>query len=220
MVVQARSSPEESCPYCRGGFERGEPLLVCEACQTSFHADCLRQELGRCSTLGCAGTRALPRAASGSEPVRVQPAAERPRAAPGVWSASRRYAFLLCAAGAAFMAGLVAFELWLQVARSRAPSGSMELVFVGVLVLTAVAIAIHVAPVPEASVARHWQAPVAPVASGSCPVCATALAPGERILACEGCGGRYHPACLRTAGRCAGAGCTGRRAVPGRAGPR
>ncbi|MGD9729946.1 MAG: hypothetical protein AB7V39_26710, partial [Nitrospiraceae bacterium] len=43
-----------TCPYCRLGFLPEESTYTCAGCQTKFHQEC-RQELRRCSTVGCAG---------------------------------------------------------------------------------------------------------------------------------------------------------------------
>lgn len=49
---QARE--EVRCPYCHAGFEPDATVVSCGGCATVYHRDCLRDELGRCATLGCA----------------------------------------------------------------------------------------------------------------------------------------------------------------------
>lgn len=214
MVVQARSSSDASCPYCRGAFEPGERVLACEACQTAYHEECMRQELGRCSTLGCAGKRALLRGATGAAPIEVsvRPAPERPLAATsGPRSGGRILAFL-ASGGTAVAAGVFAMFLVAELTSSTpSPVASIEaLIFMVIVAAAALMTAVYVAsaPVHVASV---------PVTYGRCATCAAAFSFDERLLVCEGCAGQHHPACLRRLGRCAGATCTGRRAVPGRA---
>jgi hypothetical protein len=44
----------ERCPYCRDVLHKPDlPVVACESCRTPFHRICL-EELGRCTTLGCA----------------------------------------------------------------------------------------------------------------------------------------------------------------------
>jgi RING finger family protein len=46
------------CPYCRDGLETGL-RVACERCQTVHHHECF-EELGRCTTAACDGTRGFP----------------------------------------------------------------------------------------------------------------------------------------------------------------
>jgi TM2 domain-containing membrane protein YozV len=41
-----------TCPYCRTPFEPGEEPVVCTACGTAHHADCLEENRG-CTVFGC-----------------------------------------------------------------------------------------------------------------------------------------------------------------------
>lgn len=215
LVVQARDNADATCPYCKDHFAAGAPALACEGCQTTYHEDCLRA-LGRCSTLGCPGTRALPRVSSASAPL---DAPARSAGAPprGAWSLARGAAFALTASASLGLAGVVANETWRALVEFPPPPTEPAVVaLMAAILCAAIAIALYVAPAGAGPVAAA-AARVAPISADPCPACASSFAPGERLLACEGCGGRYHPACLRGLGRCAGATCTGRRAVPARA---
>ncbi len=55
------------CPYCHDRLEKPDlPLATCADCGTPFHRLCL-EELGRCTTLGCAGAELEPERASPQE---------------------------------------------------------------------------------------------------------------------------------------------------------
>ena len=82
LHLRSRSTSALSCPYCREALEPNHAVLVCEACQTAYHPDCLRSELGRCSTIGCAGRRALLRRL-GEEEEEAPPPSEEIRPEPG-----------------------------------------------------------------------------------------------------------------------------------------
>lgn len=81
VTVQARDG-EEVCPYCRERLAPGERVLVCEGCQAPYHEECMRHELGRCATIGCAGRRALPRAYGGDASATPAPPRTSPRSPP------------------------------------------------------------------------------------------------------------------------------------------
>jgi hypothetical protein len=54
MKLRARPRTGESqCPYCHDGFAKEERVVSCGGCATVYHADCLRDELRSCATLGC-----------------------------------------------------------------------------------------------------------------------------------------------------------------------
>lgn len=46
------------CPYCRDSLDQGG-RLACERCETVHHGECF-EELGRCTTTACDGTRGFP----------------------------------------------------------------------------------------------------------------------------------------------------------------
>lgn len=46
------------CPYCRDGLDSGL-RVACERCETVHHHECF-EELGRCTTAACDGTRGFP----------------------------------------------------------------------------------------------------------------------------------------------------------------
>ncbi|MBX3472052.1 MAG: hypothetical protein KF878_34805 [Planctomycetes bacterium] len=203
VVVQRREG-SGVCPYCRGDLGRGEALLVCEGCRATFHADCLRG-LGRCTTLGCAGARALPRQEAIPEPA---PAPARDDRGPTKW-----------AVGLAWLSVMfLVVRLPLDTATTLAV-GTLS----GLLALAALAIDARRSGA-AAGDGPSWPAPVVPPGpprppdpAARCPACDRWPPAGERVLRCEGCGADYHPACLVVARRCLRAGCAGRRAVPARA---
>lgn len=209
VVVQRREG-SGVCPYCRGDLGPGEALFVCEGCRATFHADCLRG-LGRCTTLGCAGARALPRQEAVPEPA-AAPA--RDGRGPTSW-----------AVGLAWLSVMfLVVRLPLDPATTLA-IGSLS----GLLALAALAIDARRRRARSAAAAGPTDgpsrpAPVAPAApprapdpTARCPACDRWPAAGERVLRCEGCRADYHPACLVVARRCLRVGCAGRRAVPARA---
>ena len=54
ISLKARSCRQERCPYCHG--ELGTACKACDRCHTLHHPECLA-ELGRCTVLGCSGSR-------------------------------------------------------------------------------------------------------------------------------------------------------------------
>ena len=52
MKIRSKSSHREVCPYCKDSIE--DDLVLCEACETPHHADCLNQHEG-CAIFGCMG---------------------------------------------------------------------------------------------------------------------------------------------------------------------
>lgn len=51
LTFRKREQPEQTCVYCRDAS--AEALTPCPGCGATFHDAC-REELGRCSTIGCA----------------------------------------------------------------------------------------------------------------------------------------------------------------------
>lgn len=52
------------CAYCHENFVAAERVTACTGCATTYHPDCLSEELGACACLGCgrvpeAGLRSL-----------------------------------------------------------------------------------------------------------------------------------------------------------------
>ena len=64
VAIELKAAPkaadwsERTCPFCHDDLSEGD-RVGCEACDTVHHADCF-EEIGRCTTLGCAGLRAFP----------------------------------------------------------------------------------------------------------------------------------------------------------------
>lgn len=62
--IELKAAPREvawadrTCPYCRDDLSEG-PRVACEHCDTAHHGECW-EELGRCTTIGCKGTRGFP----------------------------------------------------------------------------------------------------------------------------------------------------------------
>ncbi len=48
-----RRPGDTKCPYCHDGFVPAERVVSCGGCSTIYHADCLREELRSCATIGC-----------------------------------------------------------------------------------------------------------------------------------------------------------------------
>ena len=61
--LHLRPATSPSCLYCKQTFVEAEPIFACEGCGVGYHRDCMRDELGRCATLGCDGRRAMPQRA-------------------------------------------------------------------------------------------------------------------------------------------------------------
>lgn len=203
IVVQARDG-EGGCPYCREVLVAGEAVLVCEACAVAYHADCMRQELGRCATLGCTGKRALPREFGRTAPAQVVTPAP---VAPSVASSPRDR---VIGGLRALLGGLVAVVgiITALLALDTRPASDTTRFVIGLgvaLALLGVAITL-------------WSSTqAAPETTPRCRRCRVLFARGARVLRCEGCGERYHPRCLELGGRCETAACTGQRARPARA---
>ena len=78
-MPQIQIQPAKSnqiCPYCRDGLT--EPVSACAACDVRYHRECL-QELGRCATLGCSGTKQPARVAASASATDIE---EAPPASP------------------------------------------------------------------------------------------------------------------------------------------
>jgi hypothetical protein len=230
VAEAARTSEREgsaaTCPYCRAELARGEPVLVCEGCAAAYHPECLRQ-LERCATLGCAGARAVPReyAPAARTAIRIE-------AEPGQRQASQpsRAGAVVCLVALAITLGVYLYSL--PPGHSRATTAQfLLLVCVGTLPVIlsllgwtgadadrAPRVTPGPPPVPAAPVARgsllEAAATRARSAQSACPCCGRRPRLRERVLVCEGCQARYHPDCLRAAGRCTTAGCAGTRATP------
>ncbi|MBX3472520.1 MAG: hypothetical protein KF878_37185 [Planctomycetes bacterium] len=59
MRIRLRRSGRPHCPLCRVVFVGDEDAYACAGCGTRYHPDCA-DELGGCSTLGCARLGAGP----------------------------------------------------------------------------------------------------------------------------------------------------------------
>ncbi|MCO5165076.1 MAG: PHD finger domain-containing protein [Planctomycetes bacterium] len=203
VVVQAREG-RGACPYCRGDLGPDERLLVCEGCRATFHADCLRG-LGRCATLGCGGTRAVP-VASRVGPLEAAVPPVEATAAPADAPASpwaRHLVLMEASVIAGLGVGVGAHALGLP----SPTAAALGVVVAFTALVLAFIVEVRAAP----------PAPPRPPDRPACPACDRPTASGERVLRCEGCEAEYHSACLRAAGRCGREGCAGRRAVPVRA---
>lgn len=56
--LQPRESPEALCGFCRDSFLPSEPVERCEGCDSPYHDECWRDELGgKCTTLGCSNEK-------------------------------------------------------------------------------------------------------------------------------------------------------------------
>ena len=206
----------------------------CEGCGALYHRECLLEELGRCAVLGCgagvdlaSGTgpffvavrqllRAVAQQLPGVEQVASPPAELRPGETPlgrvrtagapfvltdvGVWRDET-----LCLDYAQIASvdcdpeGLTV-KLGLQGERFRfAPS---------------VDPADRLAALALERILGPLASFVGPRLLDRCPRCLAAAARDASLLACEGCGVAYHPACLREAGACSTPRCGGTRAVP------
>lgn len=52
-------TPTSQCPFCKAGFEKGEPQSICASCLARHHQSCWKQH-GRCAVFGCDSTAYLP----------------------------------------------------------------------------------------------------------------------------------------------------------------
>ena len=55
------TNEEKTCPYCQTPIQPGAPVIVCNACGSTHHAECWQQNRG-CTTFGCHGGPAAARA--------------------------------------------------------------------------------------------------------------------------------------------------------------
>ncbi|MEZ6186501.1 MAG: hypothetical protein R3F62_16010 [Planctomycetota bacterium] len=231
LELVPRGEPQR-CPFCHEGLEL-EDRQSCAGCGALYHRECLVGELGRCAVLGCGAPAEVESEAPFAGAVR-QLLADVARELPGVQLGAPRPPWLrpdeqplgrigwgpdalvltdrgvwrgeeLCCdyaqiatvdwdtEGLRVRLGLERARGWTFLLEGDAPAPR----------LTALALERVLAPL------AGYRAATLP---DRCPLC---LEPArERVLACEGCGVAYDPACLRARGGCVAPGCAGRRALP------
>lgn len=67
LALRERQGKDRLCPYCRSAVEVAADSSECEGCATLYHQSCW-DELGGCSTLGCARQAPRPPKSRAEEP--------------------------------------------------------------------------------------------------------------------------------------------------------